>query len=421
MNDEMYPITGEEVVRRSISEIFDWNTLFIGLLLVISGLLSIYSATFDAGMQTYFNKQLMFTGIGMVFLIGFTFASERLIAIITPYAYFFGLILLIAVIAIGKTVYGSKSWLIIGPISLQPSEIAKFTTLLAVARYVARPNVDLRTLRDSGIMASIILFPVILIMMEPDFGSGTVYLAMGMGILLWCGGDILWLFCMVVPPIVALLSFLGTTWQLIAMGVATLLAVFAFRGRWIGMLVAIGLSVGAGFSTPIVYKTLKPHQKSRIDVFLDPAKDPRGKGYNVLQAQMAVGSGGFFGKGFLQGTQTQLRYIPKQWTDFIYCVPTEEFGFIGGIGVLGLLLGLCYRSVMIAQSVRTRFTSALAAGIGAIWLYHTTINIGMAIGITPVMGIPLPFLSAGGSSLVVNMSMLGLLLNFFRNRKKRSM
>lgn len=405
-------------IKKSVADIFDWNTFLIAISLIAAGLISIYSATFDAGMSDYFFKQLMYAGIGTVAMIGLMFVPERWISLSAYVIYGVTLLLLLAVIVAGHEVYGSKSWLVVGGISLQPSELAKVGTLLALARYISRPNVDLRTLRDLGIAALHIAVPVGLIMAEPDFGSATVFVMMMFGVALWCGADLMLLYALLAPPIVALVSFFGQTPMIISIVVAALGAL-AFRRGIIITAIVILLNVAAGFSPDAVYHIIKPHQKSRIDAFLDANKDPKGRGYHVIQSKIAVGSGGLIGKGFLQGTQTQLRYIPKQWTDFIYCVPTEEFGFFGGMLVLGWLLGLSWRCIRVAEMVRTKFASTIAAGIGTIWAYHTLVNIGMAIGVMPVMGIPLPFLSAGGSSLVVNMAMVGLLLNFYRHRRER--
>jgi rod shape determining protein RodA len=169
-------------------------------------------------------------------------------------------------------------------------------------------------------------------------------------------------------------------------------------------------------STSIVYDKLPLHIQNRISTFLDPTLDPRGAGYHVIQSLMAVGSGGFTGKGFLKGTMTHLGYIPEQWTDFIFSVPTEEFGFVGGVLVIVLMGGLIWLAVDTASHLRDRFSSTICFGIAAILFYHTAINIGMAVGLVPVMGIPLPFLSKGGSSLLLNMTAVGLLLNFYRYR-----
>ena len=159
------------------------------------------------------------------------------------------------------------------------------------------------------------------------------------------------------------------------------------------------------------------YQKNRIEVLLNPELDPLGAGYNVIQTKMAIGSGGLTGKGYLQGTQTQLRYVPKQWTDFIISVPAEEFGFIGAMVILLLYVFLIYRSLAIASSVRSNFSSVVAIGITGIWFLHVTVNVGMTIGLIPVVGIPLPFMSYGGSSLITNMLMAGIMMNLYRTRR----
>jgi len=180
------------------------------------------------------------------------------------------------------------------------------------------------------------------------------------------------------------------------------------------------LAVAGVLSAPIAWKfALQDYQRERVETFLNPESDPRGRGYHVIQSVMAVGSGGLTGKGFMHGTQTQLRYIPKQWTDFIFCVPTEEFGFVGGVMVIGLLGMVVFRAINIATQARNKFSAVMCIGVAALMLYHTLVNIGMAIGVFPVMGIPLPFLSAGGSSLIVNFTCIGFLLNAHRSRQSK--
>jgi rod shape determining protein RodA len=351
-------------------------------------------------------------------MIGIAALPERWIRKGTPFMYLFTLLLLFAVLLFGKVVYGAKSWLVIGPISLQPSEIAKIGAILAVAFHNSRSFTDLGTLRDVLTAIGLYAIPVGLVMLEPDFGSATVFLVSLVGIALWSGVDLFLLYSVVTPPIVALVAFFGEVPFYIAATTVSAGAI-AFRRNIIVTVLLVGVIVGAGFSPNIIFSIVKPHQKDRIETFLDPNNDPRGKGYHVLQSTMAVGSGGITGKGFLKGTQTQLRYIPKQWTDFIFCVPTEEFGFIGGTLVISVMGMLIFRAIHIAEHARTKFASTVAIGIASIWSYHTLVNIGMAVGLMPVMGIPLPFLSAGGSSLVVNMMMVGMLLNFYRHHLVR--
>jgi rod shape determining protein RodA len=173
-----------------------------------------------------------------------------------------------------------------------------------------------------------------------------------------------------------------------------------------------------GISVQFIYDGLKPYQQKRIAAFLDPAVDPRGAGYNILQSKVAIGSGGLLGKGFLRGTQTQLNFIPEQWTDFIFCVPAEEFGFLGAGTVLLLLILLLLRAVHLASAAKSPYAGILAIAIGGTFASHIVVNIGMSLGLLPVVGVPLPFLSYGGSSLLANMIMAGILLNLYAHRKE---
>ena len=174
----------------------------------------------------------------------------------------------------------------------------------------------------------------------------------------------------------------------------------------------------SGISVQFIYDGLKPYQQKRIATFLDPNADPLGAGYNILQSKVAIGSGGLFGKGYLHGTQTQLNFIPEQWTDFIFCVPGEEFGFLGAATVLLLFAGLLVRGVSLASTVKNKYGSFVAIGITGVFATHMFINIGMSLGLLPVIGVPLPFLSYGGSALLANMSMVGILMNLYANRKE---
>jgi rod shape determining protein RodA len=395
---------------------FDFRTFLVAIGLVAIGLISIYSATYDAGASTIFKSQLIFAIGGVAIMLAMAYLPERWLRVSTVPVYVFGLILLTAVLFLGTVTKGAKSWFIFGPFSLQPSELAKVGTLMMAAYFISREGKDLGNWRDLGTVLGIVLAPVALIMLEPDFGSSSVYLAMLLGIALWGGADLFLLFSLVAPALVAICAFFGMVQMYVALAVV-LVCMLLFRRSILVTALGFGISLAVGFSTGFVYENvLMPHQQKRIQTFLDPNLDPQGAGYHVLQSMLAVGSGGLTGKGFLKGTQTQLRYIPEQWTDFIFCVPTEEFGFLGGILVITLLISLVYFAIDTASHLRNKFESTICFGVAAIFLYHTTINVGMAIGLVPVMGIPLPFLSKGGSSLVLNMSMVGLLLNFYRYR-----
>ena len=395
----------------------DWVLILVTTLLFAMGLISIYSATYDAGMSEYFTKQLLFGIVGGGVMIAIMFMPERWLFDYAYILYGIAMLLLIAVIVIGKTVYGSKSWLTIGPITFQPSEFGKIATLLAVARSISSRGRDLSNWSD--LIMPIILFaiPIGLIMLEPDFGSASDYGVMLLGMMFWGGASLNLITFLVGAPISVIMGFIGREWVFVSSIITASVPMFLKRDlmKALAMLLVF---IAIGFSSRYVYGGLKPHQQSRIQTFLNPDNDPRGRGYHVIQSIMAVGSGGVTGKGFLHGTQTQLRYIPKQWTDFIFCVPTEEFGFVGGVLVIGLLAILIMQCIAIARQSGNAFGSLLSASVGIIFFYHATVNIGMAIGAFPVMGIPLPFLSAGGSALVMNMASVGIVLNVYRNRRK---
>lgn len=395
----------------------DWVLILVTTLLFAMGLISIYSATYDAGMSEYFTKQLLFGIVGGGVMMAIMFMPERWLFDYAYILYGIAMLLLIAVIVIGKTVYGSKSWLTIGPITFQPSEFGKIATLLAVARSISSRGRDLSNWSDLIMPIILFVIPIGLIMLEPDFGSASVYGVMLLGMMFWGGASLNLITFLVGAPISVIMGFIGREWVFVSSIITASVPMFLKRDlmKALAMLLVF---IAIGFSSRYVYGVLKPHQQSRIQTFLNPDNDPRGRGYHVIQSIMAVGSGGVSGKGFLHGTQTQLRYIPKQWTDFIFCVPTEEFGFVGGVLVIGLLAILIMQCIAIARQSGNAFGSLLSASVGIFFFYHATVNIGMAIGAFPVMGIPLPFLSAGGSALVMNMASVGIVLNVYRNRRK---
>ncbi|MBI5324831.1 MAG: rod shape-determining protein RodA [Ignavibacteriae bacterium] len=403
-------------IRKSASQYFDWQTFLITIMSIAFGLISIYSATYDAGMSTYFFKQLIYTGIGIGIILIFMVLPERWLQAYSLAFFVFIILLLISVLIFGKTIYGTKGWFQIGSISIQPSEFAKLAALNLIATHLSRKGTDIKTFRDFGIVILILLAPFILILFEPDFGTATVLLAMFIGILFWTGFDLLMLFFVISLPVIILLSLVSPIHFVAAVSVYSIAAAL-MRKKIILTFATILIVFVAGYTSPLIVEHLMPHQKNRIDTFLNPDKDPLGKGYNVIQSKLAVGSGGVTGKGFLQGTQTQLRYIPKQWTDFIYCVPAEEFGFAGGVFVILLLAGIILKATKAAFDSENKYFSLLSFGIGSVFFYHTIINIGMVLGLMPVMGIPLPFMSYGGSALLVNCAFIGLLLNAFRSQK----
>jgi rod shape determining protein RodA len=395
----------------------DWKTLLITFGLLAIGLLSIFSSTNSPGMGIFFERQLVYVVVGLAMMFTIMYIPEHWLQVYSMPFYLLNIFLLVFVLQFGTSVYGTRGWLSFAGISIQPGEIAKLGVIVMLARHLSYKGRQINNYRDLAIVLVYVIIPAFLVLREPDFGSMTVIFAVLLGILLWAGFDLFILYFIVSIPVVFILSLMGAQYYFVYTTIFAGTAIF-FRRRIILTVAAIGIIIAVGYASIFIYDKMPPHQKKRIDVFLSPGLDPQGAGYNVIQSIYAVGNGQIAGRGFLEGTQTQLRYIPKQWTDFIFSVPAEEFGFVGGITVIGLLVLLMMRAIAIAQETRSKFLSIICIGGASLLFYHTMINIGMAIGLMPVMGIPLPFISSGGSSLVVNMVIVGFMLNAYRQHRR---
>lgn len=405
-------------LEKENEQFFDWKLIFIVIVLVLIGIISLYSATYASNMQETFNRQLISIGFGILVAVIMTFIPQNAMRNLSFIFYFGSLILLIAVLFFGNEIYGTKGWIRFAGMSLQPAEFAKFGIITMLAYFKSSKGIELTNIRDFSIATVIVFVPMALVFIQPDHGTSSVLIAIFLGILFWSGFSAFFLFFVVSLPFIIILSLKGMWFMIIAIILFTGFALL-FKTKWLNKSLVIFIFIISGYFAPIFYNTLQDHQKARIETFLNPGADPRGQGYNVIQSMMAVGSGGITGKGFLQGTQTQLRYIPMQWTDFIYSVPAEEFGFIGSIAII-IFFGLLLLKILdTAKEADDEFYSISAFGILTVFLYHTIINIGMVIGIVPVMGIPLPFLSYGGTSMIVNFAFIGLLLNAYRNHRKK--
>ncbi|MEE9450196.1 MAG: rod shape-determining protein RodA [Ignavibacteriaceae bacterium] len=400
-----------------IKDKFDFELLFPVIILFIAGLAAIYSSTINnPAAQGNFQKQLVLGVFALiVFFVTYSLPTKLFKVAAVP-GYILSLLLLVVVLVIGKKVSGSRSWISIGFLGFQPSELAKITTIFSMALFLTKSNINIDSLKDLLFALAIGLIPVMLILLEPDMGTAIVFLGMIITLIFWKGISSFGLFVVLSPVFVALASLFGIAYFLASLAIIiVVLLIFKKNIFFSGSIFALNLA--AGFFTDYVYKVLSPHQQKRIQAFMDPMSDPLGSGYNSIQAKVAIGSGGLTGKGFLSGNQTQLQFIPEQWTDFVYCVIGEEFGFIGSIIILGLFFYLFTRILKIAYSSKDEFLSLVAIGILSVYFVHFAINLGMVVGIMPVIGIPLPFVSYGGSSLLVNMFMLGIVANIYRTRK----
>lgn len=387
--------------------------------LISIGLLAIYSATYsNPDVSGNFTKQILSAIAGLVLVLTITFLPPRYISITSYILYGLNMFLLVAVLFVGKKISGQTSWFSIGGFGVQPSEFAKFTTILALANFLSNKekDTDVTNLRDFAVAVFIGLFPVVLIMLQPDTGTSLVFLAMILPVLYWAGMPNHILFFIVAPGITAVGAFLGT-YYFIGSILLVLVCLFFFKKNTLISTLVLTATVLSGLSVNYVYNKLQPYQQKRIIAVFSPETDALGSGYNVIQSKIAIGSGGFWGKGFLQGTQTQLKYIPEQWTDFIFCMVGEEFGFVGSLIVVILFIILIWQTIHIAYSCKNKFLSIASIGFTSIFLFHMLINLGMTMGIMPVIGIPLPFMSYGVSFLLANLCMLGVIMNAHRNRK----
>jgi rod shape determining protein RodA len=318
-------------------------------------------------------------------------------------AYALGLVLLIAALAIGGgggTAEGTKSWIRIGPIGLQPSEMAKIATALMLARVLGEWREAPKGLWALWKPIGVIALPMGLVMLQPDLGSALAFASILVWGLYWAGTPLTTIFFLVSPLISLFMSISVWVWGVyIIVVMAALFYRDAFLSEKISIFVA---NAAAGAVALPLWNMLKPYQKARFMVFLDPSVDPRGSGYNLIQSRVAIGSGGLWGRGYLDGPQKRLAFLPEQHTDFIFSVIGEELGFIGVMAVL-LTFGLIFwRLIRVAERSHDPFASLVPIGILGSWFTHVLINVGMTVGVMPVTGIPLPFVSYGGSFLLVN-------------------
>lgn len=349
----------------------DWFLVAIVLALVSFGLLMIYSSTMGMKSESlYFVKrQLVAVFLGSLFLVALFFVNYRYLASYAYFLYGAGLALLMVVLFLGKSVYGAQRWISFGFFDLQPSEFAKVLMVIFLAAYLAerRGEIEWREVFTSLLF---VVIPVGLIFIQPDLGTALVIVVVWLAILLAAGG------------------------KLKHFAVVFLIGLVAILILWQGHF-------------------LKEYQINRLLVFLQPDLDPQGSGYNLRQAQIAIGSGGLWGKGFLSGTQTNLRFIPVRHADFIFAVVGEELGFLGTAFLIFLFLLLITRLQIIALEAKELFPVLILTGVSAMWLFQVIVNVGMNLGIMPVTGIPLPFFSYGGSAMMSNLSAVGLVLSLF--------
>lgn len=402
--------------QEKISKNLDWISVLLYIVCVLVGWLNIYAAIYnpenplwigDAGFfDTNAGKQLIWIGTTVLLIIAILVIDYRFYETTAFFIYGFFLFMLLAVLAFGAEIKGSHSWIRIGSFQVQPAEFAKMATALALAKYISTPMVNLSRFKDQFNVALIIIIPPILVLLSKETGVALVF--SGFMVLLYREGlPGIYPASLLSIIILFVLSLIYPSWQ-IFIGVSILAGLIIWllpryerKTRNILLIVGVAISMGL-FVTGVdwaVNNILQEHQRNRIKVLVDPNFDRKKTGYNVRQAKIAIGSGGLVGKGFLQGTQTKFDFVPEQSTDFIFCTVGEEEGFAGSLLVVGLFLGLLLRVIYLAERQKSRFARVYGYGVVSILFFHFMVNIGMTIGLMPVIGIPLPFFSYGGSSL----------------------
>jgi rod shape determining protein RodA len=467
--------------RINIYRDIDWVTVLLYFILVIMGWLNIYAAVYNEehnsiiDLSMKYGKQMLWIAASILLIVTIMLIDSRFYAFFAYPTYLFVIFLLLVVLLFGTEVNASRSWIVIGGFRLQPGEFAKFATALALARFLSAENMKIHKFKNLLSIAVIIFLPAALILLQNDTGSALVYASLlivlyreGLSVsvlLIGFFAAILFIMALTLPVLYVLLFIVfvscvlllllfeakkdvlkGIFFFLITVGVLYLINLISLDRSFMWVLIAsvvtssfvltiralihkipilfliIAITIGAfayTFSVDYLFdNVLVAHQRSRINHLLGIESDPLGAGYNVNQSKIAIGSGGFSGKGFLQGTQTKYDFVPEQSTDFIFCTVGEEWGFMGTTVVLLLFLMLLIRLIVLAERQRSGFIRIYGYAVVSILFFHLAVNVGMTIGLAPVIGIPLPFFSYGGSSLWAFTALLFVFLRIDASRRE---
>jgi len=395
--------------NRGLFQNIDWILVFLYFALAILGWLNIYAAVYNEEFSSIFDmsqkygKQLLWIATSVVIIILIMFADANLFQTLAFPIYLISILSLLGLFIFGKEIAGAQSWYTFGNFSLQPSEFAKFATALAVAKYLSTKGVSINNWSSRFAALFIVLLPAAIIIPQPDPGSALVYSAFFLvfyreGL---SGNYIFAGFALVILFILSLL--ISPLYLFLFIGGIAAIFIFLYRKSRGGIARVVAISLLAvGFIQSVDYtfnNVLEDRHRNRINILLGKAHDPKGIGYNTAQSMIAIGSGGLTGKGYLEGTQTKFDFVPEQSTDFIFCTVGEEWGFVGSTAVIILFVLLFFRLIVVAERQKSAFSRIYGYSVASILFFHFAVNIAMTIGLAPVIGIPLPFFSYGGSSL----------------------
>jgi rod shape determining protein RodA len=395
----------------------DWPLFFATAGLILMGLLTVYSATSIPGAhQGLWVKQLAWCAIAFGASWVVVAVHYRLYDSLAWPLYGISLVLLVAVLAIGSSKLGAKRWIELGPLQFQPSELAKLATTFVLARYFDNARLDLTQPRWWLPPLFIALVPFALVAKEPDLGTGLSFPAMLIAMYFWAGMPMGRLLLGLSPVFnVALFFVTGSVWWFVGLFIAMLALA---RPKLQMLLIVVALNGVVAVELPHLWNHLHDYQKRRIETFINPDNDPYGAGYQIIQSKIAIGSGGVMGKGYLKGSQKALSFLPMRHTDFIYSVVGEELGFLGALTVVLLYVVVILRGYRLAAVARDGFAGLMAIGVVTAMFFTIMVNMLMTVGWAPVTGVPLPFLSYGGTALVVNCIQIGLLQNVALRRRE---
>jgi len=395
--------------NQSVTNNIDWVTILIYAVMVITGWMTIYSASLPLEETSIFDldqiygKQILFIFSSIPLIIVVLTVDAKIYDKYALIFYALGIVLLAGLFVAGKTIKGQTNWYSFGGFSMQPSEFAKIATALVLSKYLSDVQINLKNFNHQLLAFAIIAFPVLLIMMQPDAGSAMIFISLVL--VLYREGLPGWYLATgAIAIALFLLALLVKPWVLIGFSLIIILAQFfmsrrAYRNPILSSLAFVAIAIFV-FSVDYVYENvLQDHQKDRINVLFDKDVDQQAEGYNLNQAQIAIGSGGWFGKGYLEGTQTKGGFVPEQHTDYIFTTVGEEWGFVGAVVVIGLFVTLLLRILYLAERQKSKFSRTYGYCVASILFMHFFVNITMLIKLFPTIGVPLPFYSYGGSSL----------------------
>jgi len=395
----------------------DWSILVLLIILLMIGVVAIFSASTtkigdEYHTENYYYKQIVW----IIIAFGLTLFMLRIPYTVIDFliipSFILSVILLIVVLFLPE-IKGSHRWIQLGFFNLQPSELAKITTIMLIAKLISKPGIG-----DGKILVrsfGIVIIPILLIMLEPDLGTTLIFIMILFSLLLASDLPLFYIILMLAPLLSVITSFFSVTFFIVYM-IILILILYRTRLSWIIIGLNTVFNTFVFFITPLIWNGLKVYQRNRILSFIEPSRDPFGAGYQIIQSKIAIGSGKLFGKGFLLGTQKNLNFLPEHHTDFIFSVIGEEFGFIGCFVVLALFFLLLLRISIVINKLKRKEMRYISVGIFAYLTFQVFVNVGMNLGIVPTTGVPLPFISYGGSNLLINILGISLILKFLNEK-----